>query len=357
MQIDFHHAVTYTIARLANFSHDEARIIAYAAQYVDNCTNSGLISFDTGTSYYRIASAHETNDLIHHLQVNEDCRVWVPFHFLPGNNGAKAEVAPSGTAMKRRLVCTQDSYVATDMWAACASTKGQVNALHRLGITCHVYEDTFSHSDFAGFLDTINDVSDISHATEEFHALVENITSAALQIIPLGHGPVLTLPDLPFLKWSYRNSEGTLQQRNNPERFLRASEQLFRQFLFYRAEPDREMLPQDRDALVHAINEFTDKEGEDRHPQWLKLIREGGFSFGGLDQAQADSLQYAARGPQSWKYEALGPDSDRDDGEIQFHYPLMFEQSNWYLFHEALKSHQNEVLNKLLPKYKISLPL
>lgn len=117
------------------------------------------------------------------------------------------------------------------------------------------------------------------------------------------------------------------------------------------------MLPQDRDALVHAINEFTDKEGEDRHHQWLKPIREGGFSFGGLDQAQADSLQYAARGPQSWKYEALGPDSDGDDGEIKFHYPPMFEQSNWYLFHEALKSHQNEVLNKLLPKYKISLPL
>jgi len=33
MQIDFHHGVTYVVARLAGFEHKAASIIAYCAQY------------------------------------------------------------------------------------------------------------------------------------------------------------------------------------------------------------------------------------------------------------------------------------------------------------------------------------
>ena len=36
MQIDFHHAVTYVVARLSGIKQEKAEIIAYAAQYVDN---------------------------------------------------------------------------------------------------------------------------------------------------------------------------------------------------------------------------------------------------------------------------------------------------------------------------------
>jgi len=36
MQIDFHHAVTYVVARCAGFPHDDAAVIAYAAQDVDD---------------------------------------------------------------------------------------------------------------------------------------------------------------------------------------------------------------------------------------------------------------------------------------------------------------------------------
>lgn len=43
MQIDFHHATTYVLARMASFPHEEADIIAYSAQYVDDCTNGGLL--------------------------------------------------------------------------------------------------------------------------------------------------------------------------------------------------------------------------------------------------------------------------------------------------------------------------
>jgi hypothetical protein len=63
MQIDFHHAVTYVTGRLAGFSHDDASIIAHAAQYVDDATNDGPLAFDTGARYVRVTSAHKTMDI------------------------------------------------------------------------------------------------------------------------------------------------------------------------------------------------------------------------------------------------------------------------------------------------------
>jgi hypothetical protein len=355
MQIDFHHSVTYAVARLAGFSHNESRIVSYAAQYVDDCRNYGVLAFDNGATFSRIASAHTTFDLANHCNVKEDCRVWVPFHFLPGNNGEAAGSALD-KPMAKRLICTPDSPVATDMWTACTATKGTPSALHRLGITCHVYEDTFAHCDFMGILDNANRVSSILHSGDQFRELIENVTSRILELIPLGHGAVQTLPDWPFIDWSFRDSEGSLHSRG-PERFLLATEQLFRRCLFYRGKHDRKLPDQDRTIFENTFRSYADSDGNTRHLRWMKLIREGGFTFGGLSQEQADSRVYADRGPGSWKYEALGPDSDRDDGTVRFHYTPEFDSSNWRLFHGALKDHQAEVLNTLLPKYGITLPL
>jgi nucleoside 2-deoxyribosyltransferase len=62
MQIDFHHAVTYVVARLAGFGHREAEVVAYCAQYVDDATNTGEIIFENGAMYSRICSAHKMLD-------------------------------------------------------------------------------------------------------------------------------------------------------------------------------------------------------------------------------------------------------------------------------------------------------
>lgn len=93
MQIDFHHTATYAVARLAGFTHNEASTIAYASQYVDDSTNKGTIHFDNGKTYERIASAHKVFDVANNCVNIEDYQVWVPFHFLPGNNGALANAS------------------------------------------------------------------------------------------------------------------------------------------------------------------------------------------------------------------------------------------------------------------------
>ena len=102
MQRDFHHAVTYIAARNAGFEHEQSATIAYAAQYVDDATSSGSISFDNKALYTRISSAHRTldpenlNDVKNHL-------VWLPFHFLPGNGGKPAGEDPKGTFIEKIL--------------------------------------------------------------------------------------------------------------------------------------------------------------------------------------------------------------------------------------------------------------
>ena len=62
MQIDFHHATTYVVARLSGFPQPQAATVAHASQYVDDATCSGMIRFDNGALYSRICSAHKMVD-------------------------------------------------------------------------------------------------------------------------------------------------------------------------------------------------------------------------------------------------------------------------------------------------------
>ena len=85
MQIDFHHGVTYVLARLAGFSHDEAQIIAHSAQYVDDAVDDGTLFFDNEGAYEFISSAHKMLDYRNFSKLANH-HVWIPFHFLPGND-------------------------------------------------------------------------------------------------------------------------------------------------------------------------------------------------------------------------------------------------------------------------------
>jgi len=84
MQIDFHHAVTYVVSRLAGFKKEDAEIIAYSAQYVDDAISRGSIKFDNSAMYFRESSAHKFWDYKHSIRLDNH-RVLVPFHFIPGN--------------------------------------------------------------------------------------------------------------------------------------------------------------------------------------------------------------------------------------------------------------------------------
>jgi hypothetical protein len=276
MQIDFHHGVTYVVARLAGFQHVEADIIAYCAQYVDDATNSGLIQFDNGCSFSRISSAHKMLDY-RNFQELANHRVWIPFHFLPGNGGLSAG-ENLALAMDRKLICKPNSYVAQDLVRECIAQRNDPYALHRLGVTMHVYVDTWAHQGFSGINHQLNDVIELLDGDGNRDiSLMDRLASFFIgEALPIGHGTVLSNPDKPFLRWGYINHNGDRIMRDNPSDYLEAAQHLFMTFQRYRlgdAEADVPRLPEaDRQQIASLFETLTQAKGHERHEAWLSAI-------------------------------------------------------------------------------------
>ncbi|WDP90341.1 MAG: hypothetical protein HUN04_11795 [Desulfobacter sp.] len=361
MQIDFHHAVTYVAARLAGFGHREAETVAYCAQYVDDATNSGTIKFNNNAMYSHISSAHKALDY-KNFDALANHFVWIPFHFLPGNGGKRAGENPGGTFVEK-IICRPDSPVAKEMVRACIREKDALYGLHRLGITMHVYADTWAHQGFAGITHEVNNISALDDQDtpdrgvlgklkDFFGDAVDDVAGGFVGgVLPLGHGAALSYPDRPYLKWKYRDSKGNTVERDNSEIFSQAANQLCRAMQRYRAgDPDAEVpgLPEDdHDKISGLFRSIQDEDGETRHGQWLKKIGQGYFSF------PPAKLAYRAKGPDSWKHQALGTRKIKDKKSDVFPYDPSFLGSDWKLFHDALQTHRLTVIRDILPRYGI----
>lgn len=351
MQIDFHHGVTYTVARLAGFEHRQASTIAYCAQYVDDAVNAGMVRFDNGALFERISSAHKMLDYRNFRELANHY-VWIPFHFLPGNGGL-----PAGTESDSRfvdkLICRPNSDVAQQMVRECILRQDAPYGLHRLGITMHVYADTWAHQGFAGIRDRVNEATRL---VDEWGVpdckFRERMTGYFMsEAMPLGHGAVLSQPDKPYLRWGYTNGRGEKIWRDNPKDFLEAADHMCQAMQRYRLKnPDAivpGLPPLDRQLIATLFETLTYPDRKLRHRLWLAAIAEGKFSFG---RAVVD---YIPKGKLSWKFLALGTERERDRGDEVFPYREQFLASDWKYFHDALQAHRLFVLHDLLPRYGI----
>jgi hypothetical protein len=349
VNIDFHHGTTYVLARLAGFSQAEARVVAHASQYVDDAVSTGAVAFTNGAMYARISSAHKMLDY-RNFEALADHLVWVPFHFLPGNGGLPAGQDPEGPFVKK-LVCRPDSHVARDLIRSVIRHRDMRHALHRLGITMHVYADTWAHQGFAGIPHEINHATDITGSDGlPDHSLTARLQSYFInKALPLGHGTVLGNPDKPYQIWGYTNGLGERIARNNPVDFLDAADAMCRAMQCFRrgdAEFSAPGIPIDDRRMIGALFMGTTSPDENvRHATWLEHVKKGTFSFG------AEEVTYVAEGPGSWKCEALGEVKDGGDDRIEYH--PEFLRSDWKLFHDALQAHRLDVVNHILPEYGI----
>lgn len=369
MQIDFHHAATYVVAKFAGFSPEDAEIVAHSAQYVDDATSEGQIYFDNGGMYERMSSAHKLYDY-RNMGALSNHRVWLPFHFLPGNCGEPRPIDPpilTREEVVERSICRPDSHPAREMMRAAVQRQDRPYALHRLGIAAHVFCDTWAHQGFVGFNDRINLASEVSANDEHhektfgerFHDYFGHEIEKAEELLvgkslPLGHGVVLSYPDRPYLVWSYRNGRGELVRRNNPREFAEAAANLYQWFRRYREHAARGReglalnypLPDAFAAFEKMLAETKDEQKLDRHSKWLRAIADGTFGFN-------DTLGYVESGPGSWKRAALGEAEAASDGDKPIGCPPGFLSSHWKHFHDALQAHRFFVLNELLPAYGI----
>ena len=146
MQEDMHYYGTYALARAAGLGVNHAKVIAYAAQYVDDSTSSDSEVHQDGGMFEATATAHTNAEAIENAVADhsEQRKVWVPFHFFPGGEG---------DTLSEKLKCVKDGKLAQEMVANhirhSVSVKDE-HGLELMGIMAHVYADTFSHYGFSG---------------------------------------------------------------------------------------------------------------------------------------------------------------------------------------------------------------
>lgn len=381
MQIDFHFATTYVVARIAGFNQHDAEIIAYSSQYVDDSTTTGFLRFDNGMRYYREATAHPLYDL-ENLDNDESTKSWLPFHFLPGNQ-LKTARASEDSSFSRHLICRPNSPIAQAMMKRVIEVQDRPHALHRLGIASHVFVDTFAHQGFVGQRTDMNNVSEIMDATK--HKLKENI------LPNVGHARVDTYPDRPYLRWEYTDSFGQTIERNNPSDFIEAADELckhYQRYLSNNSEADAPGLQDYKAVIFQVLLENQSESEEHRLNEWIKLIRRNQFGFG------EEKIHYIGKGLNSWKHKALGdqyldwlnkaekntnnnPEKfnllDRigatlsrgvhtleahtakmpDLEHIEYKFNPAFLTSNYKLFHDAAADQRHDLFTKIFPKFGI----
>jgi hypothetical protein len=357
VNIDFHYGVIYLLSRLAGFEKPDAEIVAHCCQYVDDATVSGTLEFAGGESYERFASAHKMFDYMN-ISNTSDKRVWAPFHFLP---------AGEGSTLEDKSICKPDSAIARDMVAYAIDNRDAENALHRLGVTLHVYVDTWAHQNFTGTISDHNVVKsltsdDYSHETwlGKLRQCVDDVVHTTQSnfldyVVKLGHGAALHFPDQPWAKWQYQNGHGLTFQRDNLPIFMDAAEMAYRAIKGFRrgnsAFAQEEGLPDPARAALASLLASNRQDDPVERLQALSAALAAGQIPGFADAVPA----YIDKGPGSWKDRATGIVDREADGFEKPVWSDVFEQSDYRKFHDAIKEHRFVVTQVILPKHGVRL--
>ena len=371
MQVDMHYYGTYAIARSAGLAPEDCRIIATAAQFVDDNAGKDTVWFQDGARLDVDATAHHTFDVAN-IDPEDQRKVWVPFHFIPGNEGDE---------YTERLLCRKNSEIAQEMVNHNVGLADKRFYLPLIGITAHVYADTFSHYGFSGVSsrknridsDSLRIVNDdrlddalrehIDEKKRRFEqrygregGFLPNIKrwwrsvkseGAELGSGALGHGAVLTFPDRPYLHWEFRyeNDEGEgrggVQDRDNPATFLDAAEALHGMFTRVRLVRDVEGADDGRpwDAIVERVKAIIDRPGkkDERVGHWEEAA-EGGdlFARGGERIPRYEE--------HDWDEQRERLAENRADSSVVLDRPV-------FQFYQAAAAHRVYVLRDLLPEH------
>jgi hypothetical protein len=360
LEIDFHHGVIYVLSRLAGFKKEDSDIIASSSQFVDDAIWDHPVFFKAGEIYKPMSSAHKTLDYRNFVELANRLS-WVSYHFLPGNCGEEAG-AEKGYDFESRLICRPNSYIAKDMIKECINSSGNKKALFRLGISLHVYADTWSHQGFSGiqsYLNTVGYIEDENSSVNLkqkvknfFSDIFDNAVGGFVEnILPLGHGPVLSFPDKPYLRWKYVNSKGEIVERDNTVIFMEAVKKIYEVLcnfrnVYYNILSSNTFISDDNlKKIEYLLKNINFSDSIEREKVWLNEIENNYFGFG------SEKVQYVIQGADSWEFKAFGRQLTADNFRHDFSESIL--QSNWILFHEALIDHHYYLTRVLFPKYKL----
>ncbi|MBR4084862.1 MAG: hypothetical protein IKK33_11335 [Lachnospiraceae bacterium] len=289
MQIDCHYYGTYFMAYQAGFSAEDAAVIAWAAQTVDELDFNRLrilkdskvnipYFITTETTFQSVDDAisstgftKKVGDYITMLR-----GIWAPFHFLPGNFAAAMEdgnkviehtgrkqisfghQTPYSDSIEVGLEVGNVLYTSStgpeDLKMVCRPSTGtvreivenaacqyalyykseRIKALCAIGICMHVLADTWSHQNFAGTPSQwVNGCKLIDHDAINANYFFQTPYSA--RAIPnvnsptfIGHGFAGKAPDIPGVTWIMTSELGIINRTyENRPRFLSGMLQMY----------------------------------------------------------------------------------------------------------------------------------
>jgi hypothetical protein len=303
MQIDMHYYGTYAMARAAGLTPEATKVIATAAQFVDDNAEKESIEFKDGGRLDAEATAHHAFNF-KNIDKEDQRKIWVLFHFLPGDQGS---------SYTERLICRMNSPILDRMLKFTLSKvkEKQPYALQLIGIMAHVYADTFAHYGFSGISSRKNMIDGdsfefpsidpkikkhVDMKAERFRenypkeeGLLANVKSWFAETLSgaLGHGAAVTFPDRPYLIWKfiYEHPEKPSPLRNNPETFLQGAHALHEFFIkVAKADPQFAAGKQMKfSAIEPKVKAIIEKPGKkrDRIQQWQSAARQGTFFASG----------------------------------------------------------------------------
>ncbi len=367
MQSDMHYFGTYCMARAAGLKKSAAQKIAYASQFVDDSKAREVDDHEDGSKLIAIATAHHATDL-KNIDREDQRYIWVPFHFLPGGKGK---------TFTEKLVCRKNSKLAKEMIKHNMSQVDKPYIFELLGITAHVYADTFAHYGFSGISSRRNRVDGRTIKIENPSAIIDQVLGDTLSEFfqkyglqggllkniravisgtgefasgALGHGAVSIYPDQPYLKWSYEYEYATMTTpkdcvRNNPKTFLEGAEALHTMFHeYYKWSFDKNKardytvgveFSEIKDTVKRIFATECDK--IDRAELWKEAAKKG--------------LLYNKKEKMPEYDEAIYEQQREDFPNLEN--PRKITKMGAYRFYQAASFHKHYVLKELLPKYGI----
>ena len=369
MQIDMHYYCTFAMARAAGLSGEDSRIIAIAAQFVDDNAGKDTITFRDGARLDVDATAHHVFDVAN-IDPEDQRHVWVPFHFIPGNEGNE---------YTERLICRKNSAVVRELVDHHVRLSEKSYYLPLLGITAHVFADTFSHYGFSGVSSRKNRVDmetfqvvngnrfdeglhrHIREKEERFRQrygreggflpnikrLWQSVKSEVAETGSgaLGHGAALTYPDRPYMHWQfeYEDRAGVgrdgIQDRNNPETFLEGAQALHAMFREVREFRDVDGADNGREwgTIADRVKEIIERPGRkaERVGYWQEAAGSG-------DLHEGPGERIPNYEDHDWNEQREHLAEDRASSSAVFQRPV-------FQFYQAAAAHRVYVLRDLLP--------
>ncbi|MBN2891816.1 MAG: hypothetical protein JXL97_08110 [Bacteroidales bacterium] len=335
MQKDFHYYVIRILSEKAGFKPEEAQIIAYASQFVDDATEHKPIELPqnykiehprlSGQIFDPVCTAHKGLQFLNDFRKEVQMKIYMSFHFLPAEIYTNQEdynyvTKPNSFFAKKLIENVKEKFHNND--------KNITYNLVALGIAIHTFADTWAHQNFSGRNNIENGIKRIKTWNIGKWKYIGAINQFRNNLLPqIGHAEAYSLPDLPYETWKFKSEkDNTSQIRHNLDIYIEAAEEIYKVFLDITKKEN--IWNQFSDRLIYCLSYINDSLKK-RKTKYKKYFPEIGFYYN----------------EKEWKNEIF---------KTKFPYKSLKIKKKeielkWLYFHQAAFEQRNFILGNIKP--------